>query len=190
MRGNTLVADSLIRTWRRGGPKPTLVLTIPGRLDAVPPDRPGSIGYVAVEVSDASPRGLAQSRRDRARILRLADSLDLALVAATNNHGWGRTAAAWTLMRVPGWRSMPPDRLADAIEERLHRERRRATQVVERRMPYFGDSPVALAATVPAVGWHLFAGIGVGERVSWLLWAWGLALLAGLSRRGPARRTG
>ncbi|NIQ58279.1 MAG: hypothetical protein GWN71_34530, partial [Gammaproteobacteria bacterium] len=62
--------------------------------------------------------------RDRALILAMVDSLDLAPVAATNNHGWGRTAAAWTLMRIPGWEELTPDELSTAIEDRLHRERK------------------------------------------------------------------
>ena len=71
---------------------------------------------MAVEANDASPRGLRQSKRDRAQILALADSLDLALVAGSNNHGWGRTAAAWTLIRIPGWQRMSPASLETAIE--------------------------------------------------------------------------
>lgn len=190
MKGNHLIADTLYRALRAGGPKPTLVLTIPSPLDSIPRETADSIGFVAVEVSDASPRGLRQSRRDRAMILAMADSLDLATVAASNNHGWGRTAAAWTLMRVPDWRSMTPRRLADAIETKLHRERREAARVVERRVPYTADSNLAFAFTVPAIGWQMFGGLSTGERVSWLLWIWALGLLAWLyagRRRGGTR---
>jgi hypothetical protein len=191
MDGNDLVADSLYRVVRGGGPRPTLVLTIPGGLDAVPADGRRQIGYVAVEVSDASPRGLEQSRRDRASILALADSLNLALVAGSNNHGWGRTAAAWTVLTIPGWRSMTPQRLDQAIGDRLHRERRGASRVVERRVPYAGPSPAALALTVPAITWQMFGGIGRAERIAWLLWTWGVAfgllpIARLLRRRAPS----
>ncbi|NIP83929.1 MAG: hypothetical protein GWM90_33750 [Gemmatimonadetes bacterium] len=168
-------------------PRPTLVLTIPGGLDDVPASTRDSIGYVAIELSDASPRGLRQGRRDRAILLRMVDSLDLAPVAASNNHGWGRTAAAWTLMRIPGWRSLAPRELGQAIEALLHAERRKASRVVERRMPYPGDSPVALAATVPVITWQLFGGLGPAERVSWLAWTWLLALVVAPRLRGPGR---
>jgi predicted metal-dependent phosphoesterase TrpH len=176
MDGNHLIADSLYRATARGAPRPTLVLTIPGRIDSIPAATPDSIGYVAVEVNDASPRGLEQSRQDRGQILRLADSLDLALVASSNNHGWGRTAAAWTVLRIPGWRAMPPQRLSRAIEATLHGDRREASHVVERRIPYPGGSVPALALTVPAITWQMFGGLGSAERVSWLLWAWAIAL--------------
>ncbi|HUG39966.1 MAG TPA: hypothetical protein VMM12_05760 [Longimicrobiales bacterium] len=176
MDGNHLIADSLYRAVAAGAPRPTLVLTIPGGLDDIPAATPDSIGYVAVEVSDASPRGLEQSRRDRARILALADSLDLALVASSNNHGWGRTAAAWTVLTIPGWRAMTPQRLSTAIERKLHAERRGATRVVERRIPYPGATPLALALTLPVITWQMFGGLGGAERAVWLLWTWGIAL--------------
>lgn len=176
VEGNDLIPDSMYAMLERGGPRPTLVLTIPEQLDDVPPATEDSIGFVAIEVSDASPRGLRQSRRDRALILRMVDSLDLAPVAATNNHGWGRTAAAWTLMRLPGWREMTPDRLGAAIEDAFHEQRQQAARVVERRSPWFGESPAALLPTVPAIAWQMFGGMGARERVAWLVWAWLLAL--------------
>lgn len=189
--GNHLIADSLYALMGRGGPRPTLVFTIPEQLDSVPRSTPDSIGFVAIEVNDASPRGLRQSRIDRPLILRMVDSLDLAPVAATNNHGWGRTAAAWTLMPIPGWRALTPDELDAAIEDRFHRERRDATTVVERRSPWFGGSPGALAVTGPALVWQMFGGIGTAERLSWLAWAWALAFaLVRLRRRAGASGTG
>ncbi|MFO7892321.1 MAG: hypothetical protein R6U63_01190 [Longimicrobiales bacterium] len=188
VEGNTLIPDSMYALLARGMPRPTLVLTIPEQLDAVPPSTGDSIGFVAIEVSDASPRGLEQSRRDRALILRMVDSLDLAPVAATNNHGWGRTAAAWTLMPLPGWRDLSPRGLGAAIEDRFHRERRNASWVVERQSPYLGHSPAALAVTAPAIAWQMFGGMGVAERLSWLVWVWLVALTAPLLRARAAGR--
>lgn len=182
LEGNHLIPDSLYDAVAAGAPVPTLVLTIPGVLESIPPATADSIGYVAIEVNDASPRGLEQSRQDRDRILALADSLNLARVASSNNHGWGRTAAAWTVLTLPGWRFMTPERLSRAIEEKLHTERRHAARVIERRIPYPGTSAAAIAITVPAITWQMFGGMGTGERISWLLWAWGLALLLILGR--------
>ncbi len=194
--GNDLDPAELARLSREAGVRPTLVFTLPEELDGVVSSTASTIGFVALELSDASPRGLRQSRRDRAQLLRMADSLDLALVAATNNHGWGRTAAAWTLMRLPGWQRYTPRQLGAAIEEKLHRERRGASWVVERRVPWAGDDPVDLATTVPAITWTMFGGMSAAERVSWILWAWALALLvarrpwrsgAGVARPRPER---
>lgn len=162
-----------------------LVQTIPENLGKLP--SPGSPDAVlAIELSDGAPRGIGQSQRERSLILHLADSLDLALVAASNNHGWGRTAAAWTALRIPGWRALTPDALGDSIQSRMRHQRRRATQVIERRSSDPGRSAVALALTPVAVVWNLARTISPAERVSWLVWTWGLVALGFLLGRRHA----
>ncbi len=176
--------DSIAAATARGAPPPTMLYALPGALDQIVPLRrgagggtagvgaPGSpAGVVGVELSDGAPRGLEQARSQHAEILALADSMDLALVAGTNVHGWGRTIPAWSVMRIPGWREMSPGELSGAIEEVLHRERRRASTVVERRVPYHDGSAVALAATVPVLAWEHFRALTLAERLSWLVWA-------------------
>ena len=177
--------DSLAAGQARGGPTPTMLYTIPGPLDAIVSLGPGSpAGVVGVELSDGAPRGLEQVRAERRRILELADSMDLAVVAGANLHGWGRTAVAWSVMEVPGWRDMAPAQLGEAIEAGLHRERRAATVVVERRMPYHEGSRIRLAATLPWLLWEHFRMLAPAERVSWLAWA---ALAFALARASRAR---
>lgn len=177
--------DSIAAARERGAPPVTMLYTIPGRLDQVVPLGPGSpAGVVGVELSDGAPRGLEQVRAERAQILAIADSMDLAVVAGSNLHGWGRTVAAWSLMRLPGWRDMSPDELGSAIEEVLHRERRRAVTVVERRMPYHDGSRVGIAATVPWLLWEHFRMMTVAERGSWIAWI----VLIVLAGRGLRRR--
>jgi len=159
-------------------PPPVLIQTIPENLDNLPPpDSTGTPGVLAIELSDGAPRGIAQAQRDRARILHLSDSLHLALVAASNNHGWGRTAVAWSVLRIPGWRALTPDSLDNAIQQRIRTARRQAVQVIERRSPSADRSRVALAATLPAVAWNLFVTLSPVERVSWIVWAWIIAVL-------------
>lgn len=166
--------DSIAAATERGAPPPTMLYALPGALDQIVPlgSPPGSpAGVVGVELSDGSPRGLEQGRSQRAEILALADSMDLAVVAGTNVHGWGRTVPAWSAMRIPGWSEMSPGELGRAIEEVLHRERRNASTVVERRVPYHDGSAVALAATVPVLAWEHFRALTLAERLSWLVWA-------------------
>ena len=163
--------DSIAAARERGAAPLTMLYTIPGALDRIVPLAPGSpAGVVGVELSDGAPRGLEQARSERADILALADSMDLAVVAGANLHGWGRTVAAWSVMRVPGWQGMSPSRLGEAIEATLHAERRRAVTVVERRMPYHEGS-VGMAVTVPWLLWEHFRMLSLAERVSWLVWA-------------------
>jgi hypothetical protein len=169
------------------GNEPVLLETLPGDLGQMIPARgPGTAGVRAVELLDGAPRGLGQGRRERARIVRLADSLGLALVAGSNHHGWGHTASGWTLMYLPGWRGVTPEALMLAIEASIRRGGRGTTKVVER---YVADteSGIALPLTTPLVAWGMLRSLSAEERVAWL--AWGLALFL-LSRLGVLRRRG
>lgn len=175
------------------GTSPVLVETIPGNLSKFSSPAPDAAPLVsAIEIVDGSPRGLSQGRRQRARIVTLADSLNLALVTGSDNHGWGNTAPGWTLLRIPGWRGMPTDSLSRRIEDILRIGRRQATRVVERRVAD-GTAPVALAFALPAVAWRMFTTLTADERVMWLVWAWGLVLVARgvrIYRRRPATTAG
>ena len=163
--------DSLAAAHHRGAAPPTMLYTIPGPLDEIVPYGPRSpAGIVGVELSDGAPRGLEQGRAQRGEIRALAGAMDLAVVAGTNHHGWGRTVPAWSVMRLPGWRDMSPGELGSEIEGALHRERRRAVTVVERTMPYHDGSALKLAATVPLLLWSHFRTLTLRERVSWLIW--------------------
>lgn len=159
------------------GTSPIVIETIPGTLSKFSAAAPNAAPSIdAIEIVDGSPRGLTQGRRERARIVRLADSLNLALVAGSDNHGWGRAAPGWTLFRIPGWRGMPTDSLSRRIEDILRVGRRQATRVVERRVAD-GTSPISLVFAGPAVTWRMFTTLGADERVMWLVWAWGLVVV-------------
>lgn len=169
----------------------TLIYTVPESVrelrSRLPPDIPG---LTAIEISDASPRGLGQSRQYHDALMAWADTMNIALVAASDNHGWGRTAAAWTLMSLPGWQGMRPPELARAIEDKLHRDGRQATSVVALRPPAGSLSGWQTIATVPVMLWNLDASLSAAERFSWASYVWGLALLRGLwwrRRRGAEK---
>jgi hypothetical protein len=165
------------------GNEPVLIETLPGDLSKmIPAHGPGTPGVRAVELIDGAPQGLGQGRRERARIVKLADSLDLALVAGSNHHGWGHTAAGWTLMALPGWRGATPERLASAIETSIRRGGYGTTRVVAR---YVADTEtgVALPFTAPLVAWGMLRTLSMEERVAWLVWGVVLALLSRLKVR-------
>ncbi len=155
---------------------PVIIETIPGNLAKIPAKTmQGTTGVSAIEIVDGSPRGLSQTRRERTRIVRIADSLNLALVVGSDNHGWGRAAPGWTLMRIPGWRGMTTDSLARRIEEVVRVGRREATRNVERRIAG-GASPIALAFAGPAIFLRMLTALSADERVMWIVWVWAIAL--------------
>ena len=173
------------------GPDAILLITVPSELAEVPQVVADAGGAArAIELADAAPRGLAQLDSARSRVLRLADSLDLAVVAGSDNHGWGRTPAAWSLLTIPGWRGVSPDSLSILIVARIRRQGRRAARVVERRRPNAAHG--ALALIVPAVVWTMLTQMQWPERMSWLLWTWGAwgAALVAFKRRHAGSAAG
>ncbi len=156
-----------------------LIQTLPAALSHIGTAGLERIGSAlsAIELIDAAPRGLEQSARDRDSVLKIADRYDLAVVAASNNHGLGRTAAAWSVLHLPGWRDDSPAVLAQRIEERVLTERRRAVAVIARRgIALAAPTTLTLALTGPEVLWESVTTIGNWDRVSWLFWIWALPL--------------
>jgi hypothetical protein len=146
------------------------------------------------EVVDGAPRGLTQQDRDLALIAERAAALGLVPLAATNHHGWGRTAVAWNLVRVPGWRSLPPAALGARIEDVLRRGERSALRVVARARPRTAPAGPAraatLVATLPTLVWRTAAELPPGERVVWLAWLWTPAALGAVIGARRRRRAG
>ena len=162
---------------------PVMIETVPANLNKVPaPTANGIPGVTGIEVVDGSPRGLSQTRKERARILHIADSLNLALVTGSDNHGWGRTAPGWTLFRLPGWRGMRTDSLSGMLEFILRDGRRESTRTVE-RVVAGGANPVSLVFAGPLVAWRMFTTLAPDERVMWLVWTWGLLVVVRGGRR-------
>jgi hypothetical protein len=171
------------------GPWPVVVGTIPANLSRVPraecPDHGG--GLSAIELLDGAPKGLEVGDRQRDRILAIADSLDLAVVASSDNHGWGSTAVGWSVIRIPGWRDLTPEQLNDAIVRTIRTQGRHAVEVVGLRRPR--EVPTGLWASVePLLLPQTFvARLSHAERIAWMAWiAVGLWLSGLWSKR---RRT-
>ena len=152
------------------GAEPVLIETLPGDLSKVQAaSGKGTAGVRAIEIVDGAPRGLGQTRGERERIIHLADSTNIALVAGSDNHGWGRTAAGWTLMFVPQWRTVSPDGLSKAIANVLRVGGRGSTRVVVRYIANT-EKGIALPFSAPLVGWGMLRALSTDERVVWLAW--------------------
>ena len=163
-----------------------VVLTTPASLGAIPATTP----LAAVEISDGAPRGLMFTRRLAPEIGRFARARGLTRVAGSNNHGWGRTASAWTVLRIPGWRAMTPASLDSAIRGTL-RHRGSSVRVIARGSTPLPRSRGALVATPALLAWSVVTRLSGAERVSWLLWIWSVTALAiVVAARRTRRRPG
>jgi hypothetical protein len=192
---NTKVPNGLLETWcaRIGSgvsPRvtPVRIQTIPEDLAKMVPATHDSVnGVIAIEISDGAPRGLAQADRDDGVIWGLASTFHLTPVAGSNNHGWGRTAAAWNVMRIPGWRTLTPDSVGKVIEARFRSDRGGAVQVIERTRLAAPDTQV-IAVLVYALlpinfAFQILSSMSRAETLSWLAWTWGITAIVLLARR-------
>lgn len=166
--------------------RPASVVALPGPLSDVQREaRDGAPGMAAIEIVDGSPKAFSQHDRNRKEIIARADSLDIALVASSNNHGWGRVVPGWTLVNIPDWQSMSPESLGAQIERAL-RANPRAVRVIERARPS-PETLVGVALTVPAFAVQTFCDLSLPERFIWILWMWVIAFTVRF-RRGRIQR--
>ena len=181
-QGATVEAD--------GGPvPPILILSMPGNLARVPSDElTGAVRVAAVEGADGSPRGMAQTANERITINALAARLGLAVVSGSDNHGWGRTASAWSVLRIPGWRDMTAGALDVAIRRTIISRKRGSADVFARRTlgPASGKLEIALAGV--GVGVMVLRTMNFGDRVSWAGWSWAIALWSLVRARQNRKR--
>jgi len=171
-----------------GGPAPPiLLLTLPGDVARIPRDETDArIRLGGIEISDGSPRGMAQAQHEARAIIGISQRLRLALVTGSDNHGWGRTAPAWSVMQLPGWRRMTPAQLDVAIRHAIIARGPLAIDVIARRTATSPASFLDGLTSGVAIPLAMLRTLSPVERMSWLTWTWGLyalSLLAGANRR-------
>ncbi len=162
-----------------GPVSPILLLTLPGNLRRIPlGETEGPVRLAGVEISDGSPRGMAQTARDRDEIVAVATGLHLAILSGSDNHGWGRTAPAWSVLRIPGWRAMTPAELDASIRRTIVTQGPRAISVIARRTPSLPRNKAEAVLGGIAVALNMMRTMSVPDRLSWLVWSWGLCVLS------------
>jgi hypothetical protein len=172
-----------------GGPAPPiLLLSLPGDILRLPLDETtGPVRAAGIEIADGSPRGIAQGARDREAIIAVAKRMHFALISASDNHGWGRVAPSWSVLRVPGWRAMNPAQLDVAIRRTIIERGPDAVEVISRRTATPAEGPLGFAGGGVAVAAVMLRTMTPAQRLAWLAWVWGIVLaveFAALVRRG------
>jgi hypothetical protein len=163
-----------------GGPAPPiLLLSLPGDVLRIPPaEMQGAIRLAGIEASDGCPRGLAQAAIQRDSILAISARLGIALVSGSDNHGWGRAAPAWSVLRIPNWRTMTPAQLDTAIRQTILTRGASAVQVVARRTAGPSRNVVQSALGGFAVAIVMARTMTTTDRASWVAWSWVLCLVS------------
>jgi hypothetical protein len=163
-----------------GGPAPpVLLLSLPGDVLRIPSaEIRGPIKLAGIEASDGCPRGLAQAALQRDSIIAISARLGVALVSGSDNHGWGRAAPAWSVLRIPGWRTMTPAQLDIAIRQTLLARGARAVQVVARRTAAPPHNTIQSAFAGFAVVIVMARTMTATDRLSWGAWSWVLCFVS------------
>lgn len=182
-------ADALRLASLIPGREPVVIWHHPRRMDRlVAYAAPDTAGVSAIEIVNGAPADIDRVRANHAAIIEFAEQRDLALTSGSDNHGWGRAAPAWTLLRIAQWRAMTPDSLAFRIERVLRDGGFGSTLVVERRVANPSGSDIQLAISVFTIPLRMLTTISPEERVAWLVWIWGIwAAILMLRRRRLSR---
>ena len=147
---------------------------------------PATAGIRAIEIANGAPNTMDDVKPKRAQIVALAERHGLMLTTGTDNHGWGYTAPAWTLMRPQHWRGLSSDQLAMSVETVIREAGIRGSRAVERTVPY-PASAAGLALTVVSVPVTMLRTLSTDERVMWLVWIWAVWALARWATHRRAR---
>jgi hypothetical protein len=168
------------------GLRPVTIVALPnGNIDSVTIQSLDSLPHFSgMELIDAAPRGLGQLDREEAKVRHIASTTRLILVAASNNHGYGRTVAAWNLMTIPGWRELPPDSVGRLIERPFRERQLDAVTIVKRVRPRTHGAGIVL--TLPVAVIQILRTLPRAEQLVWVLWIWGLALIISLAPKTKA----
>jgi hypothetical protein len=178
--------ERIFRLKQRAATVPPLVLlTLPGSIDS----RGSTVPIDAIELSDAAPRGLAQIDTQRAKLMEMAAGENIATVAGSNNHGWASASPAWSILEIPGWRSMSPPQVDAAIRTEVLERGFKSVVVVERR-PATSTPSLGLWWTAPSAIWSMLTVLSWPERVSWVGWIWAAYLLSMIINAVPVREYG
>lgn len=164
------------------GRQPVTIAALPGRIDSVATTVAVPFPeFTGLELVDAAPRGLGQLDRQEDSIRAIARRNRLVLVASSNNHGWGRTVVAWNLIRIPGWKLLPPDSVGRLIEAPFRAHDAAAVTMIKRLRPRtYGMS---LPLTLPIAAYQTISSLTMQERGVWLVWIWLTTLVVVLRRR-------
>lgn len=162
----------LVRLGAAGDPSAALILTTPFPPESLQRLRAAGTVIDGVEVADASPRGLQWLSDRRPELQLAASALGAVPIASSNLHGWGRTVAAWTLLRLPGWQHDSPERLDARIRELLRAGHPADVRVVVRRSVRSTPGRARLAVVLPLLLWTTLRTLDGPERVVWFIWIW------------------
>ncbi len=133
-------------------------------------------GMKGFEIVNSAPKALDFPLEKRLEIVDLCRRQNIFMTGISDNHGYGYATAVWNAMRIPGWQSMNPDQLENAVLESLKTERFSAVQVLERTR-FMPMTSLELTFTPFGSLWIYFRSLQPFQVLSWILWIWTIFIL-------------
>lgn len=144
-------------------------------------ERFADAGVRGFEIVSGSPKALDFPSDKRRAVVELCRRRGLFMTGGSDNHGYARAACVWSVMSLPGWRSMDAPARERAVLESLARERFNAVQVLVRTRSEPAEG-FAIILDTPRAAWTALRAFNGEQSVSLLLWIW-LPFLIGLRGR-------
>lgn len=133
-------------------------------------------GIDGFEISNGHPRGMNFPFQDRQKLLALCRKYNLIFNGVSDNHGYGSAAPCWSVVRLPGWRSLSTSELEATIVTHLAKNRFSAVRVLER--PRFRPANrFELAFSPIGIAFVYARSLSWPQTISWVLWIWCLTFL-------------
>lgn len=169
----------LVRLGRADDSTSVLILTTPFPEQSMARMQATGTRVAGVEAADASPRGLQWLTEPPAQLAEAVANPTLVPVSSSNLHGWGRTVAAWTVLRLPGWRANSPEELDQRIRALLRSGDHANVRIILRNSQRLAAGAHAVRAlALPALAWSVLRTLDNREVAVWLAWLWAPSALS------------
>jgi hypothetical protein len=139
-------------------------------------------GASGFEIVNSAPQALEFTPAQRRRVAEFCRERNLIVTGITDSHGWGSTAYVWNILKIPGWKELPPEELERAVISALKAGGYGASQVLVRVRAEPAESALGLIFDpVKQIGAAVRT-IPPAQAASCLFWLW-LPCLPGLLRK-------
>lgn len=135
-------------------------------------------GAAGIEISNGSPKASELSGARRDTVISIARDSDAAVVGVSDHHGWGATAATWSLVPRPA--EADADLCAAAVKT-IAAGGFAGTRIAERHR-VSPDAWWPALLTPVAVLWESWRSMGWPLTLAWLAWIWAAALVTATAR--------
>lgn len=150
-------------------------------------------GLEGIEIAKASPKGLELTVEDRVKLTDFARQNRIVMLGSSDNHGFGYAGYVWNLLRLPGWRSLEPKELEQAVISRMRLQGPDALTIITRIKAEPTGNPFLMGIDPFRQIWEMMRSLPLAQATVFVLYSWiplviRLTWLALFPRKGILRQ--